>query len=116
MFDVEEAISESPLLHDTLKCTLLEALIYVFDWFSSHPSLSKEAFSNSLQLWHEILPEGNLLPTSYKQAYRIIKPYLVSEVIFHVCINDCVLFRNDLKDSVTCPKCNEPRFKRKKHP
>lgn len=106
-----EAIAESPPLHCSLKTTLFETIVYLFDWFSSHPSLSKEAFSKNLQLWHSILPEGNILPTSYQEAYKVIRPYLVPEIVFHVCSNDCILYRGELKDSVVCPKCNEPRFR-----
>lgn len=106
-----EAIAESPPLHCSLKTTLFETIVYLFDWFSSHPSLSKEAFSKNLQLWHSILPEGNILPTSYQEAYKVIRPYLVPEIVFHVCINDCILYRGELKDSVVCAKCNEPRFR-----
>lgn len=106
-----EAIAESPPLHCSLKTTLFETIVYLFHWFSSHPSLSKEAFSKNLQLWHSILPEGHILPTSYQEAYKVIRPYLVPEIVFHVCINDCILYRGELKDSVVCPKCNEPRFR-----
>lgn len=111
-----EAITGSALLHSSLTSTLFETVVYLFDWFSSHPSLSKEAFSKNLQLWHSILPEGNLLPTSYQEAYKIIKPYIVPEVVFHVCVNDCVLYRGEHKNCDVCPKCNEPRFKAKSIP
>ena len=113
---VDEAITDSPLLHSSLTSTLFETLVHLFDWFSSHPSLSKEAFSKNLKLWHSILPEGNLLPTSYQEAYKTIKPYLDPEVIFDVCQNDCILFRGEYKDSVSCPKCKESRFKAGKIP
>ena len=83
----------------------------LFDWFSSHPSLSKEAFTRNLQLWHSILPEWNCLPTTYKEAYRVIQPYLVSEVVLHACQNDCILFRGEFEKSVSCPKCHQPRYK-----
>jgi len=109
--DVDEAITGSPLLHSNLTSTLFETVVYLFDWFSSHPSLSKEAFSKNLQLWHSILPEGNLLPTSYREAYKIIRPYIVPEIVYHVCVNDCILFRGEHKNCSVCPKCNEPRFK-----
>lgn len=108
---IDEAIADSPLLHSNLTTTLFETLVHLFDWFSSHPSLSKEAFSRNLQLWHSILPEGNLLPTSYQAAYKIIRPYLDPEIVFDVCQNDCILFRGEYKDIVTCPKCKESRFK-----
>lgn len=58
-----------------------------------------------------MLSKGNLLPTSFKDAYRIIKPYVVPEVVYHVCPNDCILFRGEYKDKTICPKCNSPRFK-----
>lgn len=57
-----------------------------------------------------------MLPTSYRVAYKIIKPYLDPEIIFHVCPNDCILFRGEYKQSVVCPKCNESRFKAGKIP
>ena len=66
--DINEAIAESHVLHSCIKCTLMVTIIYLFDWFSSHPSLIKEALSKSLKLCHTILPEGNLLPTNYQQA------------------------------------------------
>lgn len=113
---MREAVDNSPLLHSSLTCTLFETLVHLFDWFSSHPSISKEAFSKNLQIWHSILPEGNLLPTCYRDAYKIIKPYLDPEIIFHVCPNDCILFRGEYKQSVVCPKCNESRFKAGKIP
>lgn len=116
MNNIDAAIAESPLLHSSMKCTLMETMVYLFDWFSSHPSLSKEAFSKSLHLWHTVLPEGNILPSNYQQAYRIIRPFLVPQVVFHVCVNDCILFREEYKDDMFCPKCKEPRFKRKDIP
>ena len=113
LLSVDEAIANSPPLHSSLanSSTLFETVVHLFDWFSSHPSLSKEAFSKNLQMWHSILPQGNLLPTSYQEAYKMIRPYLIPEVVFDVCPNDCILFRGEYKDAVTCPKCKDSRFK-----
>lgn len=118
LLDVDKEIASSPPLHHSLadSSSLFETVVYLFDWFSSHPSLSKEAFSKNLQLWHSILPQGNLLPTSYHEAYKLIRPYLVPEVVFDVCPNDCILFRGEYKDAVTCPKCKDSRFKADKTP
>lgn len=55
-------------------------------------------------------------PPTYYEAFKIIKPYAVKEKIFHVCPNDCVLFRGLYKDNDKCPKCNAQRFKRDKTP
>lgn len=116
LFNIDEAIKETSLLHANINCTLLETLIHLFDWFSSHPSLSKEAFSKNLLFWHSILPEGNLLPTNYQQAYNIIKPYLEPIIVYHVCVNDCILFCGKYEELDRFPKCDEPRYKQKKNP
>lgn len=46
----------------------------------------------------------------------MVKPYLIPEVVFDVCPNDCILFRREYKDAASCPKCNESRFKAGKIP
>lgn len=78
---MREAVANSPLLHSSLTCTLFETLVHLFDWFSSHPSISKEAFSKNLQIWHSILPEGNCsqhpieMPTRLSNHILIQKSY-----------------------------------------
>lgn len=108
---LHEVIAEIPALYEGSTWTLFETLVKLFDWFSSHPSLSKEAFTRNLQLWKSLLPKGCSLPNSYKEAYSIIKPYLVPEVIFHACVNDCIVFRGEYENNLICPKCYQPRFK-----
>ena len=34
-----------------------------------------------LEAWFSILPEGNCLPSTYKEAYRVNQPNLVSELV-----------------------------------
>ena len=65
---VSVAFAESPVLHEGSTCTLFETIVKLFEWFSSHPSISKEAFSRNLQLWHSLLPKGNCLPISYPET------------------------------------------------
>lgn len=84
----------------------------MFDWFTSHPSISKQAFSENLHYLHEyILPQGNLLPKTYQEAYQCIKPFLIPEIVYHACLNDCIIFRKQYKNENQCPKCKD-RFKR----
>ena len=63
-----------------------------------------------------ILPQGNLLPSSYSLARRLLEPLLVKTQVFHVCPNDCVLFRNQYAENSACPKCNAVRYKSAKQP
>ena len=107
----ESSVATTPL-YDGASITLLQALCRYFDWFSSHGGVSKEALSELLYTHHHfILPYGNRLPDSYEGALRILKPYLMETITFHVCPNDCVVFRNDYADNVTCPVCNSCRYK-----
>lgn len=41
----------------------------------------------------------------------MFKLYFILEVVFDVCLNDCILFRREYKDVVICFKCNNLRFK-----
>lgn len=48
--NLDETVANSPAIHSSLKSTLFETVVHLFDWFASHPSLSKEAFSKNLQI------------------------------------------------------------------
>lgn len=48
--NLDETVANSPAIHSSLKRTLFETVVHLFDWFASHPSLSKEAFSKNLQI------------------------------------------------------------------
>lgn len=104
-----EQLSNTPL-YDGSKCTLMDALVKYFYWFSSHPSISKEALSNMLSLQHEILPPDNTLPSCYDSAIKLIEPLLIQPIVFHACRNDCIIFRKDYSDCNKCPKCGELRY------
>ena len=57
----------SQLLYEGASVTVLEALVSMFDWFTSHPGISKEALSEMLYLQHHThLPAGNSLPDSFR--------------------------------------------------
>ena len=78
--------------------------------------MSKEALSGVLKMQHDILLKGNLLPDSYASACKMIEPYLVKPVVFDVCCNDCILFRNEHVNATECPECKSLRYKRDKIP
>ena len=99
-------------LYEGSSVTVLEAVTQHFDWFTSHPGTSKQALSDILHMQHHlILPAGNLLPDSYDSALKMIEPFLIQPITFHACRNDCILFRNEHACSVSCPKCDAPRYK-----
>ena len=109
-----QMIEELPL-YEGSSTTVLEALAGYFDWFTTHPSVSKSALSELLQFEHEhILPSGNNLPSSYEDALQFVRPFMLDTVTYHVCPNDCVIFRKtpryDYSDLNTCPICHANRF------
>ena len=81
-----------------------------FHWFTSHPGISKEALGSMLAMEHDLLPPGNNLPKSYNDALKFIEPYLVQPVVYDVCKNDCVIFRDEFSGISACPLCHSSRY------
>ena len=91
--------------------TVLQTLVHYFTWFSEHPGISKEALSSMLSLQHNsVLPPSSLLPGTYEAALKAIEPYLVKSVVYHVCPNDCIIFRGSFADLLECPECHSARY------
>ncbi|XP_069109797.1 uncharacterized protein [Argopecten irradians] len=99
--------------------TILQWIALNFEVFSSHPSISKTAFSSFLNMQASIYGSRFSdtcikLPRSYYEARKVIAPYLTKKKIFHACVNDCLLFRDSEKynyaNLTLCPKCGESRF------
>ena len=99
------------MLYPGSSVSLLSTLSILMTWFTDYPSLSKQAFSQLLYLLHKfILPPSNNLPSSYTKAYSLVKHHLIEPQEFHVCINDCVVFRKEYKDLTCCPICGSNRY------
>ena len=94
--------------------TVLQWLFMNFHYFTQHPSISKAAFSDNLRLQARVHKSVTSLPASYHEAKQLIKPYLVEKIVFDVCINDCIVYRNSPKYHYAkldqCPVCNEGRY------
>ena len=101
-------------LFENSDVAVLEALASYFMWFTEHPSTSKRALSDLLRLNKRLLPQPNNLPGSYDEAFNFIKPFLLPIEIYHVCPNDCVIFRKtsryDYSKLKTCPVCGSDRY------
>ena len=109
-------IANTPLYENT-PVSVLQALQQHLTWFTQHPSVSKEAFSEMLcTLHYGTLPHGNLLPDSYDKAMAMIKEYVIKPVVYHCCPNDCITFRGDTADLTKCSKCGTDRYLRNKIP
>ncbi|WAR04472.1 hypothetical protein MAR_019841 [Mya arenaria] len=97
------------------KMTILQWLAMNFALFVAHPAMSKAAFTHNLHV--QKITHGdtaNMLPSSYYEARKLINPYVVKKIVFDVCINECVIFRNSATsqyaDLFNCPVCGEKRY------
>ena len=61
-------------------------------------------------LGQDVLPQGNTMPKSRYEAYRIVKKLGLAYDTIHACEDGCVLFRKDLASATSCPKCMKSRF------
>lgn len=92
--------------------TVLQWLCMNFNLFTAHPSMSKEAFSTNLQLQKVLNTTNNStyeLPSTYREARKMINPYVIKKKVFKLCTNSCVCFRNDYQNLKKCPDCNSDK-------
>ena len=106
----EEGVATTPL-YEGATITVLQTLAHYFTWFTEHPGISKDALSSMLSLLHNsILPPGNFLPDTYEAALKAVQSYLVQPIVYHVCPNDCIIFRGSFVDLLHCPECHSARY------
>ena len=116
-FDLEQfnkGITKLPLYFNSPISTL-EAIAMRFSTFTKHSSLSKSAMSDILHTEKHTLPQPNNLPASYKEAKKLLQPFLLPLRQYDVCPNHCVVFRNGSEeklygDITACPVCSEQRY------
>ena len=64
---------------------------------------------------HEMLPDGNVLPTSTTEIKKFLKVFGFGYDVIHACKNDCILYRKQYEDMTSCPRCGASRWKIDKH-
>ena len=95
--------------------TVLQWLALSFQAFAAHPLTSKAAFTDYIQM-QKILhgDTANKLSNNYHEARQMINPYLIQPKVYHVCVNDCIICKDNGKTSYahldSCPQCKEPRY------
>lgn len=75
---------------------------------------SNKSFEMLLKLMKEALPSGDSLPATYYEAKKMLRDLGLGYESIHACVNDCVLFRNELEENDECPVCKESRWKEHK--
>lgn len=72
---------------------------------------SNKAFNMLLDMLKNAFPEGAMLPKSHYDAINMLRDLGLGYVSIHACVNDCVLYWNELKDKQVCPECHTSRWK-----
>ena len=115
MFDNLCCDTKSPLYPGCTKYSRLSALIKLFNVKASN-GVTDKGFNGFLEAIHDMLPNGNLLPTRTYEAKKMLSSIGLSYERIHACPNDCILYRKEYSLLEYCPKCNAPRYKKKKIP
>ena len=92
------AVFKTPL-YDGARITVGEYIFLEFRKFVSHPSFAKRTVSDNFRDDRDFkLPKPNYGPSSFATAKSMIKEFLVPLETYHVCPNDCIIFRGNYKD------------------
>jgi hypothetical protein len=105
--------SKKPLYPDCQKYSRLSGDLKLLELKADH-GWSNKSFKHLLDVFRDMLPEGNQRAESVYEAKKIIRPLGIEVETIHACKNSCVLFRGDYADHDKCPKCGYDRYKRKK--
>jgi len=92
------------------KYSLLDIICAELLWFSSSPSISKEALTMQFKLKKQILPTPNTLPDSYEKAIQLVSPYYSKKIVYDVCEDDCIVFSKENQFLETCSVCGKSRY------
>ncbi|XP_026398955.1 uncharacterized protein LOC113294792 [Papaver somniferum] len=105
---VEEA--DTPLYPNCKTHTKLSTTVELYRHKTVN-GLSRKSFDELLKTIGSLLPPDHCLPCSTYEVKKLLKSYQLTYQKIHACINDCCLFRKDLKDADECPKCHYSRWK-----
>ncbi|XP_073137040.1 uncharacterized protein [Henckelia pumila] len=105
---LEEA--EKPLYNGCKSYTKLSALVKLYNTKARH-GMSDALFSDLLTDFGDMLPDNHNLPSSMYDAKKTLSCLSLSHEKIHACSNDCILYKKQYKDCVSCPKCGLSRWK-----
>ena len=74
---------------------------------------SNKSFLDLLQILGDMLPVNNEMPLSMYEAKKTLNALGMEYEKIHAFPNDCILYRNELKDASSCPTCGMSRWKNK---
>ena len=89
--------------------TRLNVTLRALEMKAKH-KITDKCFNDNIGFWHHIFPKkGNTCPTSIAEAKEVVCPLNLPHVKYHVCINDCIIYRGEDAEKTTCPVCKTSR-------
>ncbi|XP_075483702.1 uncharacterized protein LOC142523858 [Primulina tabacum] len=102
--------AETPLFPGCTTYTKLSASITLYNYKSTNGH-TDSSFNELLKILDDMLPEKTTLPQTVFSMKKLLKPFDLGFEKIHACPNDCCLFRKELKELDSCPKCGSSRWK-----
>ncbi|XP_020885189.1 uncharacterized protein LOC110229414 [Arabidopsis lyrata subsp. lyrata] len=106
--------AETPLYSSCPTYTKVSAIMALYR-IKVKSGMSENFFDQLLTIVHDMLPEDNVLPTSTYGMKKFLKIFGFGYDVIHACKNDCILYRKEYENMVSCPRCNASRWERDKH-
>ncbi|RVW37618.1 PH, RCC1 and FYVE domains-containing protein 1 [Vitis vinifera] len=102
--------AQKPLYPGCRNFTKLSALVKLYN-LKARYGWSDKSFSELLSILGDMLPLNNELHLSMYEAKKTLNTLGMEYEKIHACPNDCILYRNELKDATSCPTCGTSRWK-----
>lgn len=101
--------AETPFYSNCPNYTKVSAIMGLYR-IKVKSGMSKNYFDQLLKMVHDMLHEGNVLPTSIDEMKKFLKTFGFGYDIIHACKNDCILYRKEFGDMISCPRCSASRW------
>ncbi|KAJ0021408.1 hypothetical protein Pint_31854 [Pistacia integerrima] len=102
--------AKTPLYPGCAKNTKMSAIVALY----KHKVMNgwtNNSFDGLLEMLGDMLPEHNVILKSVYSVRKFINEFDLGYDKIHACENDCCLFRKEIKNLQSCPKCGSWRWK-----
>ncbi|XP_056688671.1 uncharacterized protein [Spinacia oleracea] len=107
--------AKKPLYNGCSKFSRLSGVLKLLNIKASN-GVTNKCFFQFMEAFHEILPDGNLLPSRTYDAKKMLTSIGLGYERIHACPNDCILYRKEYASLESFPECHVSRYKQNKVP
>ncbi|RID40529.1 hypothetical protein BRARA_J00566 [Brassica rapa] len=106
--------AKTPLYPECTNCTKVAAIMGLYR-IKVKSAISENYFDQLLSMVHDMLPNGNVLPTPTSEIKKFLKIFSFGYDVIHACKNDCILYWKEYEEMSSCPRCGASRWEVDKH-